>query len=275
MIKLVKYKNVNLKAWDTCVKTAINKDTTALSGYLDIVYKKWDALILDNYKAVMPIPRTNCLLFKNYSTNFLTPQLGIYGNGINFNIFSDFVKSFKSNSYRINYVFNKYNFYNKSNIELNKKEAYEFDIYSKNNISINSKYYNNKHISNNDIIRFVDNNKIISNINMIDFNTDLMRQILAYTFRHGLSYSYTAYDKKNNLIGYALFIKSFTKDKLIFTAIKEKIKINEVFEFLLNNHIKVCRQNISIDLGYSDTYFDNIFNFLNVKKYTTHYINEK
>ena len=274
MIKLVKYKNVDLKAWDTCVKKSINKDVTALSGYLDIACKKWDALVLDNYEAVMPLPRVNSILFNNYSTNFLVPQLGVYGNAITYNVFYDFVKLFKSKSYSIDYKFNKYNYYNELDDKFEKKKAYEFDVYSKDNISINSKYYNEKRISNNEILKFIETNKVISNISMSSFDADMMRQILAYAIRRGIAYSYTAYDERNNLVGFAFFLKSFTKDKLIFTAIKEKNRINEVFEFLLNNHLKVCRRNISIDLGYSDTYFDNVFNLFNVKQYIVPAINK-
>jgi len=274
LIKLVKYKNVDLKAWDICIKKSINKDVTALSGYLDVSCKKWDALILDDYKAVMPLPRINSILFKNYSTNFLVPQLGVYGNGINHKVFSDFVKVFKSKSYSIDYKINKYNYYKELDHEFKKKEAFEFDVYSKNNIIINSKNYNEKRISNNEIVKFIENNKIVSNISMADFNADMMRQILAYTIRSGIAYQYTAYNKQNNIVGFALFVKSFTKDKLIFTAIKEKSKINEIFEFLLNNHLKVCRQNISIDLGYSDTCFKNVFNLFNIKQYIVSVINK-
>ena len=274
MIKYIKYKNIDTEAWDKCIKASINKDVTALSGYLDIACKKWDALILDDYKAVMPLPRTNSILFNNYYTNFLAPQLGVYGNGITYNVFFNFVKMLKNKSYGVNYKFNKYNYYEEFDIKLEQKIAYEFDVYSKNNIFINSKYYNRKRISNNEIVKFIKSNNIIANVNMNNFEADLLKPVLAYALRRGIAYSYTAYDKHNNLVGFAFFIKSFTKDKLIFTAIKEKNRINEVFEFLLNNHLKVCRRNIGIDLGYSDTYFENLFKLFNAKRYIVYAINK-
>ncbi len=274
LIKFVKYKNVDLKAWDICVKNSINKDVTALSGYLDIACKKWDALILDDYKAVMPLPRINSVLFNNYATNFLVPQLGVFGNGINYNVFSDFIKLFKSKSHKINYNLNKYNYYNQFTNALPKSIGYEFDVYSKENIYLSSKYFIEKRISNNEIIRFVENAKLISNISMLNFDADMMRQILAYSIRNGIGYMYAAYDRCNNIVGVAFFVKSFSKDKLIFAAIKEKNIIKEVFEFLLNNHLKICRHSISIDLGFSDTYFANVFRCLNVKPYFTYLINK-
>jgi hypothetical protein len=267
LIKFVKYKNVDLKKWDSCVRKSINKDVTALSGYLDIACKKWDALILDDYKAVMPLPKNRRIFFNNYSTNFLVPQLGIYGNNISLDTLSGFLKQLKRKSYSLDYKLNKYNYKNKLEQKLKRTTAYEFDIYSKENIQISKKYYCKNRISNNEIIKFIENNTIISNINISDFNPDIFRKILAYTIRRGIAYYYTAYDNRNNIIGFAFFIKSFSKDKLIFTAIREKNTISEIFKFLLNCHLIQCRQNISIDLGYSSTYFNKLFNLSNAKPY--------
>ena len=267
MIKYIKYKNIDTDAWDVCIKKSINKDVTALSGYLDIACKKWDALVLGNYDVVMPLPRLNNRLFNNYYTNFLVPQLGIYGDKLNNKILSEFLTAYENKTHKSDYTLNKYNFSIYDGNKFNKKQAFEFDVYTKNNIELNLNYHIEKNISNNEIINFIEKNTIISNINNSDFNINLFRQTLAYTKRNGIAYTYAVYNKHNNIVGFSFFVKSFSKDKLLYSVVKEKSIINEVFNFMLNNHIKNCRHNIGIDLGYSNTYFKNIFDSFNAKQY--------
>ena len=274
MVRYIKYKDIDTEAWDKCIKASVNKDVTALSGYLDISCKKWDALVSDDYKAVMPLPKLNNRIFNNYYTNFLVPQLGVYGNKIDSKLFTDFINIYKNKAHNVNYKLNKFNFFKENKFNFDIKQAYEFDVYTKDNILLDKKYQINLKVSNNEVIKFIESENIISSINKVEFNVDLFRQILAYTIRNRIAYTYIALDDYNTMIGFAFFIKSFSKDKLIYAAVREKLVIKNVFEFMLNNHINRCRRNISIDLGYSDTYFDNVYRSFDVKQYNIYSINK-
>ncbi len=78
MIKFVPYDLIDRDKYDHCIAQAKNSRIYAFSWYLDCVTEKWDALISDSYKAVMPLPRR-----KKYGLNYIysppwTQQLGIF-----------------------------------------------------------------------------------------------------------------------------------------------------------------------------------------------------
>ncbi|MDP3354122.1 MAG: hypothetical protein Q8S44_10335, partial [Flavobacteriaceae bacterium] len=56
MIYYVKRQNLDIEKYDTCIDRALNSRIYAYSWYLDIVADHWDALILNDYEAVMPLP---------------------------------------------------------------------------------------------------------------------------------------------------------------------------------------------------------------------------
>ncbi|HEU0112812.1 MAG TPA: hypothetical protein VFQ73_18195, partial [Flavisolibacter sp.] len=49
-------KSINKQAWDKCISNASNGLIYACSTYLDTMSDNWDALVLNNYEAVMPLP---------------------------------------------------------------------------------------------------------------------------------------------------------------------------------------------------------------------------
>ena len=54
-INYVPYKNIDKAKWDYCVNNSINKLIYVESIYLDKVSENWDAIILNDYEAVMPL----------------------------------------------------------------------------------------------------------------------------------------------------------------------------------------------------------------------------
>lgn len=52
----IKRKDIDVAKWDACIDTAENGLIYAYSYYLDAMCDHWDALVLDDYKAVMPLP---------------------------------------------------------------------------------------------------------------------------------------------------------------------------------------------------------------------------
>lgn len=54
-IKYVKHKYIDKQLWDNCVNNSVNRFIYAQSWYLDIISENWDAIIYDNYSAVMPV----------------------------------------------------------------------------------------------------------------------------------------------------------------------------------------------------------------------------
>lgn len=110
MIFYIKRKDLDVKKYDTCVEDAFNSRIYAFSWYLDIVADNWDALILDNYKAVMPLPWRQKYLIKYIYPPAWTQQLGVFSsNEISENLVRDFLKSIPNKFRKITIQFNSGN----------------------------------------------------------------------------------------------------------------------------------------------------------------------
>ena len=138
-MKIIHYKHheIDLIKWDDCIQNASNALVYAESWYLDIVSPKWEALILDDYEYVMPLP-----VKKKYGFSFLvqpplTQQLGVFSKHIiEENIIENFIKKIPYRSYHLN--LNEQNIYHKGvklpNLLLHLNKDYEtlFSAFSTN-----------------------------------------------------------------------------------------------------------------------------------------------
>ncbi|HKK67441.1 MAG TPA: GNAT family N-acetyltransferase [Bacteroidales bacterium] len=68
---------IDKTAWDECISRAENRRVYALSWYLDSVTgKRWDGLVLDDYRAVMPLPYVKKAGIRFYMQPWFSQQLG-------------------------------------------------------------------------------------------------------------------------------------------------------------------------------------------------------
>lgn len=78
-IKYIKQAAIDKAKWDTCVKQARCSHPYALSDYLDaITDAKWNALVMGDYDAVMPLPARQKMGIQYVYQPFYAQQLGIY-----------------------------------------------------------------------------------------------------------------------------------------------------------------------------------------------------
>lgn len=85
-IQYIKRANLDVDKWNTCIDTAPNGLIYAYTFYLDAMCDNWDALVLNDYEAVMPLPwRKKWGIRYIYQPSF-TQRLGLFGNKINSNI---------------------------------------------------------------------------------------------------------------------------------------------------------------------------------------------
>ncbi|MGK0421436.1 MAG: hypothetical protein ACJAT9_001107 [Polaribacter sp.] len=78
MINYIKRKDLEVVKYNACIENAMQSRVSAFSWYLDIVADNWDVLVMNDYKAVMPIPWR-----KKFGIKYIYPplwliQLGIY-----------------------------------------------------------------------------------------------------------------------------------------------------------------------------------------------------
>jgi hypothetical protein len=70
---------INTAKWDQCIDTASNGLVYGYSSYLDNMARQWDALVLNDYEAVMPLPwkRKYGLYYVAHAP--LTASQGVFG----------------------------------------------------------------------------------------------------------------------------------------------------------------------------------------------------
>ncbi|MBN8674214.1 MAG: GNAT family N-acetyltransferase [Chitinophagales bacterium] len=92
-IQYLSHQQIDKTKWDRCIDNAGNGLIYAYSFYLDQMAKHWDALVLNDYEAVMPLSWNKkygiCYLYQP----FLTAQLGIFGRQITGEMVSSFINS--------------------------------------------------------------------------------------------------------------------------------------------------------------------------------------
>jgi len=92
-IQYLSHQQINKAKWDRCIENAGNGLIYAYSFYLDQMAKHWDALVLNDYEAVMPLTWNKkygiCYLYQP----FLAAQLGVFGRQITSEMVSLFINN--------------------------------------------------------------------------------------------------------------------------------------------------------------------------------------
>ncbi|MEO9003696.1 MAG: GNAT family N-acetyltransferase [Ginsengibacter sp.] len=78
LIKYVHHADIDKDKWDRCIDNAMNGLIYGYSYYLDIMSKNWDALVMNDYEAVMPLTRNKKFGISYLRQPVFTQQLGIF-----------------------------------------------------------------------------------------------------------------------------------------------------------------------------------------------------
>ncbi|MFN7013359.1 MAG: hypothetical protein ACK4ON_03710 [Bacteroidia bacterium] len=89
MIYHLKHHEINFNKWDALAKE--QAIPYACSWYLNIVSPNWEALILDDYKAIMPLTCKKKLGINYLAQPFFTQQSGVFGKNLSTNIVHQFI----------------------------------------------------------------------------------------------------------------------------------------------------------------------------------------
>ncbi len=124
---------IDKQQWDRCMEEASNRLIYGFSYYLDAMTDNWDALVLNNYEAVMPLPwRKKWGVYYLYQPAFAA-QLGLFGNNISSNLLLHFFqavpKKFQYWDLSLNhqnlFALEQYPLYRRSNFVLALNKPYE------------------------------------------------------------------------------------------------------------------------------------------------------
>src|SRR5688500_2956885 len=105
-IRYIKRADLDVEKWNACVDAAPNGLIYAYTFYLDAMCDNWDALVLNDYEAVMPLPWRKKWGVTYLYQPLLVAQLGLFGKGITKGMFLRFLnaipKIFKFLDYQLN-----------------------------------------------------------------------------------------------------------------------------------------------------------------------------
>lgn len=92
-IQYLSHKQIDKVKWNHCIDNAGNGLIYAYSFYLDHMAKHWDALVLNDYEAVMPLTWNKKYGFEYLYQPFLTAQLGVFARQVTGEMVSSFINS--------------------------------------------------------------------------------------------------------------------------------------------------------------------------------------
>lgn len=92
MIRYVKRNEIDDAKWNSCMDGAINGLIYGYAFYLDAMCTTWDALVLDDYAAIMPLPWRRKWGFRYLYHPFAIGQLGVFGSSPSADLVYGFLK---------------------------------------------------------------------------------------------------------------------------------------------------------------------------------------
>ena len=134
-IRAVSRQNLDVDAYNQCVRTAPSACIYALSWYLDATAEKWYALVLGAYEAVMPIPIRRKWGISYVYQPFMIQQLGVFPSGVHD---SKFFQNMLSRHIHVDYTFHSSDYAPSSiaqvnlTLQLNKSLEDITDLFSSN-----------------------------------------------------------------------------------------------------------------------------------------------
>ena len=131
-IQYVSRDRLDTAKWDNCIDTADNGLIYAYSFYLDHMSTQWDALVLNDYEAVMPLTWNKKYGITYLFQPFLAAQLGVFGKNISAELLEAFLKNipvkFKYWDFYLNhknvFALKDFRLYQRSNYVLDLKTPY-------------------------------------------------------------------------------------------------------------------------------------------------------
>ncbi len=275
-IRYLRSNEIDFSAWNKCIENAINGSIFAYTWYLEIVSPKWEALVEDDYKSVMPILSTKFFGFKIFTQSKFVYFSGIYSNLlIDKHLTERFLSKLPKELTNININLNKYNRIDESNsIVAGKKNIFELDIIrkytflrnqyhpwlektlqkiEKNNINIISG------IQSNELVNLHLKNSKYSFFSLKESEIKKFRLLTSITLRNNTGEIIGAYSN-NVLQAAAVFVSSHNNVHLLFYAqtrngFKSKL-LYSIVDFFIKKH---AEKNITISVyptGRLSKYFD-------------------
>ena len=266
-INYLTYQQIDKVKWDDCIRNSSNGLIYAYYFYLDCMAKNWEALVLNDYEAVMPLTWN-----KKYNIYYLyqppfTACLGIFGAQVTAETVHDFLKAVPAKFKYWDIYFNPGNFfklpgfnlYERKNYVLNLNNSYEnlqaaYNDNIKRNIKKSGKLnlLINKNIAVTDVIKLSkEPASAFSSVEEIDFiHFETLYQIL---YQKEKATTYGVVTKEGQLLATAVFFFSHNRAYYILVGNHPNGKTLGASHTLIDAFIKDhAGENLLLDFEGSD-----------------------
>jgi hypothetical protein len=95
-IQYLRQHEIDKTKWDDCIRRSTNGLIYGYSFYLDQMSQHWDAMVVNDYEAVMPLTWNSKYGVSYLYQPFLTAQLGLFGNNITDDLLQKVLKNIPS-----------------------------------------------------------------------------------------------------------------------------------------------------------------------------------
>ena len=269
-IKYLKHNEIDFEKWDSCINNSINHLVYAESWYLDIVCdSSWDALVLEDYKAVMPLSLKSKIGLHYVQQPVWTQQLGVFSpqlitEKIVFNFIKAVPKKFKVISSNLNYnnKCSKLQLMAKHNLVLNLNSVYdELKIsYSSNTKrNINKAAKNNVQINFNYIDSFMEFIKSTLEEPLPENHITILNQIIDKSLFNNKGFIVTALQNDNVIA--ACFILKTSKRLIYRVARSNKIGKESKAMFLIVDELVKKYSNTNYILDFEGSEIEGVARF--------------
>jgi hypothetical protein len=129
MIRYLSHTEIDKEKWDDCIARSAVETLYPYSWYLDVVSPGWYALVMDDYKMVMPLTWKRAYGIRMLVQPLLTQQLGIFsGSGTDAESTLEFIRSISPKYLIVDICLNRENNFEDKSIRQESRHNYELDI---------------------------------------------------------------------------------------------------------------------------------------------------
>lgn len=220
-IRSLTYKELDLTKWDKCIDASINGTIFGYSWYLNLVCENWEAIVLDDYEAIMPLPIGKKLNHPVVEAPCLVPQLGVFSPRLpGPETIDTFLAYLRANYRYIKIGLNKFNLLSDEKFKIKAGRSFTLDlipsyaklrnhfaygIRKKIEAAQSEKFSVMKGMQLEEFIRFKKNLTGRLSIKADEMYYNKLRRLISFTILHRFGDLYGVYSGGNNLSA-AMFV---------------------------------------------------------------------
>jgi len=253
-IVYLKHSQIDKVKWDECIDHSTNRMVYAQSWYLDLVCRGWDAMVSDDYEAVMPLIHGKKFGIKYLYQPFFTQQLGVFArNTPKESLVEEFLSAIPTKFRYVDIALNKMNRCQHSEFQLKNFVNYELNLELPYPELLASYSANTKRNINKAVKYML---SVQDDINPLDL-IDLFRKNMGQNLKHIKTEHYdflnqimeiSLNEKKAKILGVsspdgalcaaAFFLESYDSYIFLFSATNEESKGNGAMFLIIDQFIR-------------------------------------